>query len=258
MSKAKCQILLVTAMFAFVGFTGCATVDQTAQVAKEELKAKPSQGAGFVPMEQMSQRADLPFQKVWVKTGFDLKAYRTIYIKPVNTKYLMEANWWQQGFRRDDYANDVQDVASYMQQKFIQAFQSDPNRRFKVLQNPQRGSLTLELALTELVPSKIALEAAGFAPQGIGMGVKVFEKVSGADSTVAFEARLVDTSTGTIVAMAADRETQQIAPVNVRGLTWYGIAQGIIDTWADQYVQIANKQPGEVIKETSPFSLKVW
>jgi hypothetical protein len=258
MSKAKWQILLVAAMFALVGFTGCATVDQTTQVAKEELKAKPSQGAGFVQMEKMSNREDLPFQSVWVKTGFDLKSYRTIYIKPVNTKYLMEANWWQQGFRRDDYADDVQDVASYMQQKFIQAFQGDPNRRFRVLQNPQRGSLTLELALTELVPSKPVLEAAGFAPQGIGLGVKVFEKVSGADSTVAFEARVVDTSTGTIVAMAADRETQQIAPVNVRGLTWYSIAHGLIDTWADQFVQIANKQPGEVVQDSSPFSLKVW
>ena len=258
MSKAKWQILLVTAMFAFVGFTGCATVTQTAQVAEQDLKAKPSQGAGFVPMDQLSKREDLPFQKVWVKAGVDFKVYRTIYIKPVNTQYLIEATWWQQNFRRDDYANDVQTEANYMQQKFIQAFQNDPNRRFQVVQTPRRGSLTLELALTELVPSNVALEAAGYAPYFIGTGVKVAERATGAESTVAFEARLVDSSTGTIVAMAADREAQQIALINLRGLTWYGVANGIIDTWADQYVQIANKQPGEVIKDTSPFTLKIW
>jgi hypothetical protein len=238
-------------MFALVGFGGCATVN-------EELKAKPSAGAGFVPMEDMSTRADLPFQKVWVKSGTNWNVYRTIYIKPVNTQYLLEANWWQQNFRRDDYANHIQNVANYMQQKFVEAFQNDPQQRFQVVATPQRGSISLEMALTELVPSNVALEAAGYAPYFIGTGVKVVERTSGATSTVAFEARLVDSSTGTILAMAADREAQQIAPVNLRGLTWYGVANGIIDTWADQYVQIANKQPGEVIKDTSPFTLKIW
>jgi hypothetical protein len=37
-------------MFALVGFTGCATVDQTTQVVTEDLKAKPSQGDGFVTL----------------------------------------------------------------------------------------------------------------------------------------------------------------------------------------------------------------
>lgn len=107
--------MLVVAMFALVGFAGCATVN-------EELKAKPSAGAGFVPMEDMSTRADLPFQKVWVKSGTNWNVYRTIYIKPVNTQYLLEANWWQQNFRRDDYANHIQNVANYMQQKFVEVF----------------------------------------------------------------------------------------------------------------------------------------
>jgi hypothetical protein len=265
MSNARWQILLVAAVFAGAGFTGCATVDQTAQtvdqtaqVVQEDLKAKPSQGAGFVPVDQMSKREDLPFNKVWVQAGVDFKAYRTVYIKPVNTKYLLQANWWQQNFRQDDYANDVQNVANYMRQKFIEAFQNDPNQRFKVLQKPQRGSLTIELALTELVPSNVVLEAAGYAPEGIGLGVKVVERATGADSTVAFEARIVDSKTGKILAMAADREAEQIAPVNLRGLTWYGVAHGIIDTWAQQFVDIANKQPGEVIKDTSPFTLKIW
>jgi hypothetical protein len=46
--------------------------------------------------------------------------------------------------------------------------------------------------------------------------------------------------------MAADREQGKIAPVNPRALTWYGEANVIIDEWADQFVQTANRRPGEV------------
>jgi hypothetical protein len=45
--------------------------------------------------------------------------------------------------------------------------------------------------------------------------------------------------------MAADREQGKIAPVNPRALTWYGEANVIIDEWADQFVQTANRRPGE-------------
>lgn len=258
MNKASWRTVVMVLMLVSIGFTGCATMDASAPVTGEPLKAKPSQGAGFVPMEEMSKRPDLPFHKVWVKAGIDWKPYRSIYIKPVNTQYLMEANWWQQNFRRDDYMKDVRAVANYMQQQFIQAFRNDPNRRFQVLQAPKPGAITLELALTELVPSNVVLEAAGYAPYFIGTGVKVVEKATGAKSTVAFEARIVDSRTGAILAMAADREEAQIAPVNLKGLSWYGVANAIIDTWASQFVQIANRRPGEVIQDTSPFTLSPW
>ena len=68
----------------------------------------------------------------------------------------------------------------------------------------------------------------------------------------------MDSRTGAILAMAADREEEQIAPVNLKGLSWYGVANAIIDTWAKQFVEIANRRPGEVIQDTSPFTLSPW
>jgi hypothetical protein len=242
------RILLVSGVLVCFGLAGC-----------QKMKAEPSKGAGFVPVEEMQQRADLPFNKVWVKAGTDWKVYKAIYIKEVNTKYLLQANWWQKNLRKDDYERDVQTVAQSMRDKFIQAFQEDPNRRFQVLQSPAPGSITLELALTELVPSDPLLEAIALAaPYGTGVAVEAGARKSGAVGTAAFEARVVDTSSSTVIAMAADREEEKVAPLNLRAFTWYGVANQIIDDWAKQFVEIANKRPGQIVKDASPFTLMPW
>ncbi|MEN6438638.1 MAG: DUF3313 domain-containing protein [Syntrophobacter sp.] len=242
----RLAVLLVAA--ASVGLSGCSS-----------MKAKPSQGVGFVPMEEMANRTDYPFNKAWVKSEVDWDKYKTIYIKEVNTDYLMEANWWQQNFRRQDMEQDTRTIARSMQEKFKQAFKNDLKRLYRVVETPEPGSLILELALTELVPSNPVLEAAAMAgPYGSGMVVRVAAKESGAKATVAFEAKVVDTDTGTVLVMAADREQGKVAPVNLRALTWYGEADVILDEWAEQFVQVANKHPGDIVKPASPFTLKPW
>ena len=68
------QVLAAVTLGLSIMLSGCAA-----------LKAAPSQGAGFVPVAQMAQRADLPFQKVWFKEGVDFKRYQSIYIPKVHT-----------------------------------------------------------------------------------------------------------------------------------------------------------------------------
>ena len=248
MSRKSFQIAVFLLAVASVGLSGCAA-----------MKAKPSQGAGFVPMEELSSKTDYPFNKVWVKADVDWDKYKTIYIKDVNAEYLMGTNWWQQNFRRQDMEQDTQKIARYMQEKFRESFKKDPKRLYEVLNVPEPGSLTMELALTELVPSNPVLEAMCIAaPYGSGVVVQAAAKTSGAKATVAFEARVVDTKTGEVLVMAADREQGKVAPINLRALTWYGEAYVIIDEWADQFVQVANKHPGESVKAASPFTLKPW
>ena len=57
---------------------------------------------------------------------------------------------------------------------------------------------------------------------------------------------------------AADRETQQQALIDSRGLTWYSHAHGIIRDWARQFVQVADQHPGRKIKDTPAFRLEPW
>ncbi len=239
--------------------SGCSTMTSMQSSMESQLKAPPSQGAGYVPMQQMAKRPDLPFNKVWVKQGVNWNQYRTIYIAPVNTSYLMQANWWQQTIRADQMRQDAAHMASYMRSQFIRAFQNDPNHRFRVVMSPQKDSLILEMALTELVPSHVLLNAIKIAgPYGSGVAAAALERGTEAQSTVAFEARIKEARSGQIIAMAADREYATTRIIDLRGLTWYGNAEQIIQQWAQQFVQVANRRPGQTVKAASTFSLKPW
>jgi len=241
-------VLFAPVLLLCCGLTGCAS-----------MKAKPSEGAGFVPVQEMTKREDLPFHKVWVKSEVDWNKYKCLYVQDVNTQYLLEATWWQQSMREDEMEEDVRNVAGYMKEQFEGAFRNDPLHRFQVVESPAEGCLVLEMALTELVPSHPVMEALSIAaPYGSGVVVQAAVKESGAKATVAFEAKINDASTGEVLAMAADREQGKAAPINLRALTWYKEAEGIIDEWADQFVQIVNRRPGDIVEDSSPFTLKPW
>ncbi len=67
-----------------------------------------------------------------------------------------------------------------------------------------------------------------------------------------------DGGTNDVVAMFADRESEKFSIVNIKDLTWYAHAKAILREWADQFVKIANKQPGDIVKDSAPFDLKPW
>ena len=264
------QPLILASLLAIMLLSGCSTMDSVKFSAEAsvdamrssmdtKLKAKPAAGTGYVPMQQLAKNPNLPFDKAWIRQGVDWRRYRTIYIAPVNTDYLMRAKWWQESIRAGQMQQDVQHMASFMRAQFIEAFQNDPHHRLRVVMSPERGSLTLALALTELVPGKVLLNAIKIAgPYGSGLAAGALERGAEAQSTVAFEARLKDSDTGQTVAMIADREYATVRPIDLKGFTWYGNAEDIVKQWAKQFVQIANRRPGEIIKPASTFSLKPW
>ncbi|SJM96551.1 hypothetical protein CRENPOLYSF1_920012 [Crenothrix polyspora] len=62
--------------------------------------------------------------------------------------------------------------------------------------------------------------------------------------------------TNQIVATFADRKSQDIAPIDLTNLTWYGPAKGIMDNWAKEFVAVANRKPGEKVMAKTAFTLK--
>ena len=257
--RLRFNLLISSIILIVIVVSGCASMDSVQSSMDSQMKAPPSEGAGFVPMRQMAKRPDLPFNKAWAKQGVNWHQYRTIYIAPVNTDYLIQATWWQQSIRADQMQQDVRNMASFMRSEFIRAFQNDPKHRFRVVQTPERGSLTVQLALTELVPSKVLLNAIKIAgPYGSGIAAAVLERGTEAQSAVAFEARIIDSKTGETLAMVADKEYAVARPIDLKGFTWYGNAQDVVTTWSNQFVQIANRRPGEIVKPASSFSLKPW
>ena len=81
------------------------------------------------------------------------------------------------------------------------------------MMSPERGSLTLAMAITELVPSKVLLNVVKIAgPYGSGLAASALERGAEAQCTVAFEARVQDTGTGQTVTMFAGRERSSSLP----------------------------------------------
>ena len=231
-----------------------------ASVVLVGCKAAPAPNAGFADPKQLSHDPDVPFNKFWFKKGVDWKQYDKIYIADVNTSYMLKMTDWEKGERKDQIEKDVRNIAVYMRNSMMKAFRNDPNHRFQVLNTPTNDPHTLvfELALIEMVPSKVVLNVLGYAPFYVGTAITVVRTAGNDESCAAFESRTRDAATGQILILAADRETQQYAPIDFRGLTWYSDVQGIIDEWSAQWVKITERKSGQKIKGTDTFRLLPW
>ena len=215
----------------------------------------PAPDAGFIDGSKTVKREDLPFQKTWVEKGVDWKAFKGIYVAPVNISYVLKSGSWKAVARYGKAEEDLQKEAKYMQDTFIKAFQEDSNKRFSVVGAPSAGDLILEMAIVELTPNSPAMKAAEFVPV-IGWGIKA---VNMADPNyVSFEARILNGASGEILATVADRRQAKFAIVNVQDYTWFGHADAIIKDWAREFVAVANKRPGQIVKKAAGYQLKPW
>jgi hypothetical protein len=255
------QIPGIIAFGLILTLMGCSSTMSSMQSESNDLKAKavePARDAGFIEKPgQQTRRADLPFQKVWIKPGFEKSAYRILVVAPVNTQYMMEMDWLQRAGTTNwagDVKKDIRELAKYFHDQVVKNFKEDPKHRFQVTENPgpyQQPALRMELALIEIAPSEPVLHALGWMVPGGGTAAGVVNK-----RTAAFEGRLRDIQTGEVVATFADRDMQDMSPTDLTRLTWYGPAKGIMERWAEQFVQIANRKPGEAVTDPIPYTLR--
>jgi len=213
--------------------------------------------AGFVDAARLEDvREEIPFHRGWARVSFEEHArFKNIYIAPVNIDYLFENSTWKNLERGNKVKEDARGIAHYARETFIQAYREDPNHRFKVVEEPGPETVTLELAITELVPNKVVLKVASLVPY-VGTAFRLLLMAN--RSTVAFEARLSDAETGKELIIVTDRETEKAHIVNVKDYTWYAHAKSIIREWADQFVLMCNKGPDEMIEDSHKFELKPW
>jgi hypothetical protein len=223
-------------------------------------KAAPAADVGFADPKFLKHDPSIPFDKFWRDPSVDWKQYDKIYVAPVNTDYMLKTTAWQQGQPKAQIEADSRKLADHAHDSIVKAFRDDPNHRFAVVDDAVHDPHTLvfEVALIEVVPSKVLLNALGFAPFWVGTGISVLRTAANDKSTAAFEARVSDAATGKYVIYAADREAEQFAPVDLRGLTWYSDAEGIMDEWAKQFVEIADRKPGQKIEAAPTFRLLPW
>lgn len=237
---------------------GCSSIQSGSNGIKSAM-VEPAPDAGFIEHPELQTRpADLPFQKVWIKPGFDKSSYTGLVVAPVNTQYMQEMDWLHKMSSVNvisDVNSDIKDLAQYFHDQVAKEFKDDPHHRFGVIEYPgqQTGPvLRLELALIEIDPSQPVLHALSWAgPPGTGTAAGLINQ-----RRAAFEGRLRDLQTGEVVATFADRDTADAGPLDLTRLTWYGPAKGIMDRWAKQFVQIANRAPGEAVTDPTAFTLR--
>lgn len=237
---------------------GCSAIQSGSNDIKGAAVA-PAPDAGFIEHPELQSRpADLPFQKVWIKPGFDKSRYHGLVVAPVNTQYMQEMDWLHKLSSVNvltDVHKDIDELAQYFHDQVVKEFKKDPKHRFEVIEyvGQQAGpALRLELALIEIDPSQPVLHALSWAgPPGTGTAAGIINQ-----RRAAFEGRLRDLQTGEVIATFADRDMADAGPLDLTRLTWYGPAKGIMDQWASQFVQIANRAPGEVVTDPTAFTLR--
>jgi hypothetical protein len=223
-------------------------------------RAKPAPSAGFADNSKLQHDPSVPLNRFWRKPDVNWEQYTKIYIAEVNTSYLFKANGWEKGERGDAYKKDVEEMAVYQRISIMKAFREDKTHRFEVVAQPtgDPDTLVLEVALIQLVPSKVTLNLAEWAPFFVGDGITVVRFVADDKSCAAYEARMLDAHTGEVLMLAADREDEQYAIIDLRGLTWYGDIRGIMNDWSKQLVEISDNRPGTKIAASPVFRLSPW
>jgi hypothetical protein len=197
--------------------------------------------------------------EVWVTPGVRGKAahelFSKVYFAPVSTAHLKQQGWWasQSSIKQQQLEVDARELARNFNQSLVTAARNDPSRRLTVVGQPGPDTLTVEMAITELVPAKAywnaAATAAGFVVPGAGL------LGAAGSGSVAIEGRMRDGNTGAVIATFRDRMKDKVAVVNIDSYTWYGGSAANLDEIAVKTARVLNANPGEVVSQSSPITL---
>lgn len=191
------------------------------------------------------------YHKVWVDPSIsdpEWERFENIHVAPVDTQHLRKMKWWDKINSDIDRENSIKNLADYTRSEFIKAHRNNPTKRLKVVEKPNDKTLILELAITEVIPTKVWLNAAGYA----------FIYTALDQGIVAIEGRVRDAKSGKVVAKFMDREKGRTSLLNLKDLTWYEHGKGVITEWADQSVELVNADQDDVVEDTCPFTLMPW
>ncbi|MEK7952420.1 DUF3313 family protein [Luteolibacter soli] len=180
--------------------------------------------------------------------------YSSVYVAPVDISRLAKQDWWQNQNARmksDVLAKDARKLGKKLEDSLKREILAYPGNRLSIASHPGPKTLTIETAITELVPSKAywnaGATAAGFVVPGAGL-------LSAAGSgSIAVAGRAKD-SNGT-VATFSDRRSDPLSPINMRGYQWYGGAEKNIEIWAKKGSEFLHAPPGSTVKRASSVTL---
>lgn len=246
----KYSVVIMSVLAAVFFLAGC-------ESAYEVTNADPSPVTNFLPDHQLlkEQKASFPFRRFWYDRKIDWNRFTKIKIEPVNISYMLSDTWWQQvnPGKAGSMREDAVQIASFMQNAFVNAIQQDPCCNLSVTDTVDSQTIVVRLAIVKLVPTKAYLDAAGTVAGFLIPGASLVNILN--HGTVAMEGMIIDGGDNRIVAMFTDTEKDESAIIDINGLTWYGHARGIINNWAKEFADLSETNDPEKLKKPFPFTL---
>lgn len=218
--------------------------------------------AACVPMGERSASNPTGAQfldEVWVQPAYRGKCisehFSKVHFAPVITANLSRQGWWQSqsAISQRQLESDARKLAANFRQSLINAARNAPGRRLAVVDQPGPDTLTIETAITHLVPAKAywnsAATAAGFVIPGAGL-----LSAAGAGS-ITVEGRLTDGNNRAKIATFRDHMKDKMAVINIDSYKWYGGSEANLKETAVNIASAINAPPGKVINQPSPVKL---
>lgn len=227
------------------------------------LKAKPVGLSPFFEQPWLAQDASeqLGFQKIWTTPDPQLlvegKAKRKLYIAPATLHYLRPLN---RAFSSGEVAwGGVQrreaDVALRLREEFVAAFRRSPAPLYRLVNQPDKDTLTLQLAIIELNPT---------SPKGnavvtvLKVAVTPFMGFAAylTKGNMAIEGKVVDSKSGRAFFQFADNESDKLTFINLRDYQPYGHAMNTMRHWAKQFELMTRSPRGWKVKDSGSITLR--
>lgn len=255
------MIRLFACLALIFGLSSCNTLRQLAKAGP----AKPSPFLTHGEEMQKPQAKTYPFLRVWRNPSEDVRKKATakteLYIAPVTLEHLRPMNkpLSRMEIREKSRQKHAGELADYAREQFIQAFQTAPNPRFKIVDQPKKDALKLELAIVELNPNAIS---AGITRRAINLVA-----VPGAESIVgrplkghmAIEGKLSDPTQKQSLYEFADAEHNSSALIlSVHDYNAYSALRKIIRLWAKQFEEVTRTPVGQSVEDNPAFTVWLW
>jgi Protein of unknown function (DUF3313) len=210
--------------------------------------AKPAEKQVVIPKEYaklMKSPHRIPFQKAWARPEL-VRKYDKIMIKTEVSPVQLEGGIvGNQNLRKymGEHKKDIVELANYTADSFKKSFAK--SRELKIVNKPGPKTMSLKFAIVQVVPNKAVVGAIsstwGLVP-GIGwlftpIKVKLKGDIDDLGGVIAMETIIIDSETGEILVVVADRVKGKMAFFNAKNYTAYGGARQIIDIWTKNIVE---------------------
>lgn len=198
-----------------------------------------------------------PSEKVWAKA----ETKKTLYISPVSLDHLRPMNKPMSVVEVREAARQKNAVklAGYAREQFAAAFKNSKSARYEVVEEPQKDSVQLDLAIVELNPNSVA---AGVTRRAINLlAVPGAETLVGRvlKGNIAIEGRIWDPEQKESLYEFADAEQNRSALIlSVHDYNTYSYARKVLREWAAQFEQITRTPAGGRVKDSPAFMIGLW